>query len=791
MTQRLKKKDTSKWTPNRAPLAPGWFLWRQLALRSAGFPASLSGRLQHPRLTDAVDAWIDREKDSGPAALDERAQLQTLFDNAEIKTASFLREMAQTPKFIEAVSWQNPRTIRYIGDSLLNKSVTQRNSKIRQREEFFARYLLRYCLKNDTIGFFGPLCWGRIEPEAPSILFRPGSQIIDGCDTFFEHWGIDLLAAKLSQDLRLRPWLAPRRLPVIRIDQTSVVDAMGKSVELSPDALRILACCNGELTAGQIAANMKKNHDGQDQDRVFQRLEEFLEKGWIIWALEIPNIEPYPELYLRRMLERIEDPDLRKEILAPMDELEARLTALIEAKGDPATLLCAMDALDETFTRVTGQKAARREGQTYASRTLIFQDCRRDGSLVAGPGLLERIAPPFKLILDSARWFTFHVGRLYQDIFDQTFDQLRSNKSTVDMLAFLIGSLEHFPFIAHHSGPFPIPDIARPLIDDLNSRWRRLLQITPGQKRIHRTSGELAPEAQKLFPAPMPGWPSARYHSPDIMIAAASADAARRGEFLTVLGEIHITLNTLECPAAFLQHPNPIDFFGVYEELKHESRIAPAIPKDRVSSRVAIIPMSRDAMEFAFDATRSWRPPSQVLAVSELLVERMDGHLMVNSRDGAHQFHIFEFYDWLLSMQFAGELKILQTEDYAPRVTIDELVVSRETWRFRKTDLPFFHISSQLDRFIEVRRWARRHGFPPRVFFKASEECKPFLLDLESPISVQIFIRMAKSSSDIKISEMLPTTEQLWLEDSEGWKYTSELRTMAVDDYSWQPYGSS
>jgi hypothetical protein len=31
---------------------------------------------------------------------------------------------------------------------------------VRRREEVIASYWQRYCSKNDTIGFFGPLGWG-------------------------------------------------------------------------------------------------------------------------------------------------------------------------------------------------------------------------------------------------------------------------------------------------------------------------------------------------------------------------------------------------------------------------------------------------------------------------------------------------------------------------------------------------------------------------------------------------------------------------------------------------------
>ena len=47
-------------------------------------------------------------------------------------------------------------------------------SRRARREEIVASYWQRYCGKNDTIGFFGPLAWGRIEDAGPPLASRSG-----------------------------------------------------------------------------------------------------------------------------------------------------------------------------------------------------------------------------------------------------------------------------------------------------------------------------------------------------------------------------------------------------------------------------------------------------------------------------------------------------------------------------------------------------------------------------------------------------------------------------------------
>jgi hypothetical protein len=102
------------------PLAGDWALRRDFAVRSAGFPVS------------GLDAF---------------------------------------GAFREALTWQNRGALATAADGLLKDGV--KPSRRRQREEVVARYWQRYCSKNDTIGFFGPLAWGEVRDAGPARAARP------------------------------------------------------------------------------------------------------------------------------------------------------------------------------------------------------------------------------------------------------------------------------------------------------------------------------------------------------------------------------------------------------------------------------------------------------------------------------------------------------------------------------------------------------------------------------------------------------------------------------------------
>ena len=130
--------------------------------------------------------------------------------------------------------------------------------------------------------------------------------------------------------------------------------------------------------------------------------------------------------------------------------------------------------------------------------------------------------------------------------------------------------------------------------------------------------------------------------------------------------------------------------------------------------------------------------------------------------------------------------QILTPARRQPRRTIDRLVVHRERWRFRPADLAFAKRRDPCERFLELRRWARRHGMPRFCFFKLSSEKKPCYVDFHSPIYVNLLAGMLQGGGDsaegsLVVTEMLPRIDQAWLRDGEGNRYACELRLAAVD----------
>jgi hypothetical protein len=822
-----------------------WALWRWIGLRGAGFPASEVLKLAAPECADAADSLLEAEagladarkvaiaavkdevmqatvadrdalekalrrlqKDklpTGPvgsapvASLIEvfriagerfeatRQSFKQSYQQAVLGVSQAIREVASTDRLQEAVIWQNRHAFHTGMASILRRSAaeTTRGSKQRQHEELVANYLQRYCLKNDTIGFFGPVGWAQFVPDGEALVVRPGAELLAVRNVYFEVWGIDALGQSLAANEQLRGWIAPRRMSHVRLEGHTLCMPSKPPVNLSVSQAAILQACDGNHTPKQIAAQVLAHRlDGiKSEAEVFALLRQMETNGLISWTLEA-CVGPYPEKSLRRQFERIGDPQLRAEAEGKLAQLETARTLVAAAAGNPQQLDTALSNLEETFTALTGAAATRAAGLTYAGRTLLYEDCRRDIEVEVGPAALEALGEPLSLLLESARWFTHVAAETYRRAFGEHYDILarKSGHAEVEFATFWssIRSL--------------ILEPSECLVNDLvplfQQRWSDLLDVSHDTERAHYRSADLRARVLEAFQAPPTPWSFSRYHNPDVMIVAADAAAVRRGDYLFVLGELHIGANTLGVSLFMEQHPAPEELYRAVEFDMPDPRLVPLVPKywPHVTPRLLqVLITSRDyRLEMApgpFDV-----PAARILKSGQLIVTRTGaGELVLRTRDGGLSFDIIESFATAIGGEIVNHFKLLPPKEHTPRISIDRLVVCRETWRFAASDVWFAFEKEAAERFAEARRWAGSHELPRFVFVKAAVEIKPFYLDLASPMYVELLGKVIRRCVErglgeeaIVVTEMLPGPGESWLPDAAGERYASELRIVAV-----------
>lgn len=824
-----------------------WAMWKWFALRGAGFPISQVLQLAAPACATAADlfllheaeteqlqqqtlalisaeastvrgeAWLrllkllrkikeGKQPPAMPFPLSAEVQesmnalqavahkkqqayteLQVQFSKATEQTMHALREVAQDVRFREAVMWQNRGAVRNGIEPFLHGPAGSRSGRDqREKGQLIAKYLQRYCTKNDTIGFFGPLGWGRWVTDGEACAVFPGKQLLATRHVFFETWAIDALGEELAQNRALLPWAIPRLMPFLFLSGTTLSMPFARPLQLSNEAAIVLAACDGRRTAREVARTvLAVPCPGLTSEAdVFALLDQLRQTRRISWTFDVSMEEWHPQSALRRQLAQITPESLRQDALRPLDQLEDARKAIAEAAGNVEQLNRALEHLEATFTELTKKRATREAGKVYAARTLVYEDCQRDIELTLGPALLQELGRPLALLLTSARWFTHAAAQFYLQAFREVYGKLtqKSGSSSVDFATFWSWVQPLLPL-----GPGQRPIGA--LETEFQNRWAALLEIPPGQRRVHYTSQHLQQRVQETFYAPCAGWRSACQHSPDVMISATDPEAILRGEYQLVLGELHQSLNTLDTMLMASLHPTPSDLLQAMATDMPESRVVPIFPRH-------VMPVKRSHP--AFTLPKDWRlifsvdsgnvPPGRALPIGQLVLQEKEGKLVVCTRDGQAQFHLLELFDGILSFQICDAFKILAPAPHTPRVTIDRLVVCRETWRFTAAELAWAFHPDLLECFVGMRRWARIYEMPRFLFVRVPNERKPYYIDRDSLASTEIFTKAIRQASEadakdafIIVTEMLPDPEHSWLADIDGNRYTCELRVVAVD----------
>ena len=819
-------------TDHRIALADGWTVWRTVGLRGAGFPAVGVFDLATIAASEAADRMRDTEREVhaarvataracahatqfGPrehaklvgaalrrsrvrapdpfaeappallvafadqAAAEQRfAAAQTAyrstFDDAALETGVRLRAWARAPRFREAVLWQNRAAVHTGFDRLGEPSATP-NSNTRKRERLVANYVQRYCVKNDSIGFFGPFAWATF---GETTRLAPGRDLLATRTVYFEYWGIARLADQLAEDPLVRLAIPPRRMPTVTVDGTTLHHPVDRTSELPLPFARLLAACDGVRSAREIAEALVADPALEllGVEEVYELLDELVETKLATWRIELPTAGA-PDRSLRAILDAVAH-EPGHAALAALDAHREAIEAIArEPSTDPVAREAALDralaALDATFTQLTSTAATHNAGQTYAARTLVYEDCRRDVSVELGPEHLARLAPPLALVLESARWFTHEVATRYRRALTAAYRELAGETSAVDYIRFWTHVEPHFD---RTDGATPI---VAAVATELQRRWQESLGPLAGN-RVNVRAADLRAAARERFAAPHPGWPSARHHAPDIMMIGP-LDAAP----VFVLGELHVAMNTLFVPPFLAQHPDPDELVEAMARDLPAPRVTSVGRSERVT-RADQASIARDAIDLEIGPTRSARPRQDVVAIGELVVEVIADRLCVRTRDGRRVFDVIEFLDHLLVEATLAQFRMLPPLAHAPRITIDDLVVSRERWTFAPAELGFVELGDAAARFAGARAFAHDRGLPRCVFYKVPEEPKPCYLDFASPMYVEIFARIARTASRIHVSEMLPAVEDGWLVDADGQRYASELRIAAVDPEPWR-----
>ncbi|MGW1430243.1 lantibiotic dehydratase [Streptomyces sp. NPDC002431] len=723
-----------------------WGVWPSLVVRTTGMPFD----------------WLDTSGVSGTHS----------FEAAKEAALKQLATAADDDRFQSALAWQNP----LLGEQV-RKGAHLSGRRRRYLRRSLAAYVSRYCAKNDTIGFFGPSVWGTWGTGPTRVT--PAGRAPRSRDVYLELWAVRALARALRLRHGLDPWVVPHLAP--SLDLTSDVFPLqdGSRISVTPLRRTVLEACDGTRAAYEIPLGCPD----LDADEVRDEVRRLRAMGVLSTDFAIHQARR-PERQLRGQLMRVSDVARRTAALRDLDEVVRAVAALKNHTGQPAQLAQALTTAEEVFVRVTGERAEHGAGQFYAGKRIAYEDCVADLDVELGPEILDRAGPVLDLVLTSSRWFSHVVAQEYVRSARRIMadDEGRPADDGYPLARLLAAMATTF-----------WDDAVRPVdaaSAELRARWTKILGPHADGSPTTRTVAGIRDAVHEMFPADGPAWTEAGWHSPDLMIDAASAEDIRAGRFRVVLGELHSCVNTVNALLFLDTAPNAPEIRR-WIDREIAGAISPLYPfsTGHVNSRTAppgahLSPMCR---YIGIGGEPSYHPRSaELIPITSLQVVPAGEGFRVVSTDGTFQEDLVQVLGDYLSSAAVQSFGFLEPRDHQPRITIDDVVVCRETWRVPFTDLPGPDTKEEpVHTFFQTLR--ERLELPQNVFVRVAGEVKPVYVDLANPLMADMLwskIRRGRErvpDGGLAFSEMLPGPDGMWLRDDDGQRYPVEFRIVCTD----------
>lgn len=747
-----------------------WSMWRLGVLRSSGFPSAGVDDLAAPGLAATADDHL--------AGTTDEAAFLSSYRAARRSASAAVMRIASERSVREAATWQQSET-RDDVDRLATGTFATPAERA-ALETSFARQWQRYCTSNDTVGFFGPFVWCRLDPDRPDTVAPPGRAYLSRRKVFLEPWALAALGRSLASDPAVRAWMPPAPRPHHHLQGEVVHSVDGSESKLTEHEAAVLRLCNGLRPGREIADQLGTTEAfaAGGAEQVLAVLQGLVDRRLVTWDANLP-VGMETDGVLRRRIAAIGDPEVRSTATTALRRLETARDRVACAAGDPDALDVRLKELDATFTELTGAPP-RRTGFRYPGHAVCWEDAIRMMRPSVGNDILQRVAPGLEVALEAARWATADLARVFQDAMRHVIG--RHEGEATPTLADIWDDGAH---LLLDTGP---AGLRAQVYDAFQERWRALCEHDGGA-HVRLDAAALRERLPRCFPAERPGWSWARVHSPDILVAADSLDAVRRGAFVAVLGELHVAFATHCNKTLSWALPDMDEHFRCGIEDFGRPRWLPLIPRRWSDFAQRAIQFDHDPSDRVLGfAPAAPVEGSQVTSAREIRIGRSTTGLHGSLPDG-EKVPLVEFFAAFLSIAIANVVRDSERGAHSPRISIGDLVVARESWQLSADDVSGLTADGPA-RYLAARRVVVRHGLPRRCFVRVDERRKPFYVDFTSPTYLDLLATALRGqpvdarNAEVRVTEMLPTPEQAWLQDAAGQSYISEFRLQVTDPRS-------
>jgi len=662
------------------------------------------------------------------------------------------------PDVAEAIFISNPEAAQRI-DALIAERYAPYDSRKKQKIRLGWSYAQRFCTKNDTCSFFGPIAWGRFSDsqDSVSIVHPPGSWLSQR-KTFFESWVMQRIVTRINSECPL-----PKRLPLM----------LNAGCYLHHDVLYYPLEKTRRLTGRTLAVLQKLNESGAviNEEQLSQKLnfdshpliQHLIDAGIVQRGFQLSPRDPEALEQLRHKMVAFHLP---VDFVARWSDCFHRLMASREAysRGDITQRQQALLTINQTLNQA-GISLARESGKMYIGRYPLYEDCARASRVIFSRELQQHINNDFAPLMYLYRWLTrataFLLHQEWLSVFQGCLQKVSSGDS-VSLLLFLQALQPQQSSIQQQ--------VYQRVLTMLEKAWQPLFTSSQQEElvlephQIEQVMTTLEQQCPAVVDFEVLG---DSFHSPDFMLAAASLDALNQGEYQLVIGETHPAVHTLSQPVAAPFSPYLAEIEQEVARLFGRERVMLADSPESYQRSHIDWPLIDHYSQLILPSGGGCVTPDKRYAVGRARVRCEKNRLTVLDIAGVFQEDLLCVNGTPLHQllfHLAGDI-IPRSEPR--RIRFNRTIYKRRSWTFGSESWPVA-LPDEFDTFIQWQSWRQSHDLPLRVFIKCDSEPKPLFVDFDNPLSLDALMTALKKAKVSLVSEMLPAPEALWFNDARG-----------------------
>lgn len=672
-----------------------------------------------------------------------------------------LQEIFKDPYLAEAVYISNPDVFNISYSRFMaHREYESRSSKIRTLEMRFYSYLQRFCSKNDTASFFGPMNYAEWDVESEeSVHFEAHSGKFSERIIHYSFWMVKELAKSMAEEPEIRNVLIPRLHPMCTLKKDKMFFLhLDKEVLLPKKYDKIVQeISNEKQNLHQLS--VKLDLDVSELSRYIKQLSD---KNIVLFEIEIPSTIFDPFSYLHSWLKDlpINEGSKRKWLEMLEQFIYLKEEALLKDLNHRRDVTRRMEQL---FEEVTHSSARRSQGQMYADRTLYYEECKGTiDKLSFGKTFYDDFMERLKPVLDLSAAYGDVMRDYYQTISKRIFEKIKDNRTHIPYPEFIYKSQS---LLAEAK-----VDLSFPALNQFNELLDTLVQNRKEGSIAHITSEDVEPfnRFRKFEEC---------HTSPDVMFSAKDLDALSRGDYKIILGEVHQFI---------AMWGSQLLFDSAREQVNEEiNNMLSDMPMYQNLSVILNTRRHKGLIHETFPGTiiKLFGTPSMraqgVVSIRDLYVTYEDKEVKLIDQDKRQHYLYNSGDDNLHLWAFAPSRvssPVIHLSKHTPRIEINGVIFQRERWELGEEELEGLRNQKDLfGIFVEMQQLRDKYQLPRYVFFKVNSEKKPFFFDFENFFAIELLHSLLKKNESVTFIEMEPSPNHLWLKDEEG-RYCFEMR---------------